>query len=258
VARARGGGEVIIAASVAAVAGAVTITIVSSHRGGPAARDPWADPVPSSEPAGPTVTVTGTGMDNADRETLRSFVGVFDKATRSPNVKMEAGDRALVKGFVSVFDRILDSGQPAPVRARDGEPTTAAGWLELAKTQPPGDAVASIRRALALNPGWSDAQSALCVALTATWDDGALDVCDAALAQRDDLALHAARGAARLHAGQAAAALADLDKVVAADPDPKWRRLRAHARKAVGDEAGAKRDLADACSLGDSLACHPK
>src|SRR5262249_12098242 len=150
----------------------------------------------------------------------------------------DAGDRALVKGFVTVFDKLLDKADPGTPREASpspppaaAEPTTVAGWLKLAGTQSTSDAVASIRRALAIEPASADAHAALCVALAATWDDGAIGACDLAIALRDELALHAARGAARLHAGQAQAALADLDLVVAGDRDPKWKRLRARAKQ---------------------------
>jgi hypothetical protein len=53
-------------------------------------------------------------------------------------------------------------------------------------------------------------------------------------------------------------AIADLDAVVAADPAPKWRRLRARARAAAGDEAGAQKDLENACQMGDAVACQQK
>jgi predicted Zn-dependent protease len=135
-------------------------------------------------------------------------------------------------------------------------PTTATGWLELASSQPPKDALASIRHALVLAPDWSNAQAALCAALAANHDEGATEACNVAIARRpSDVALLAARGAARLEAGHATEALADLDRLVAADPDPRWRRLRAKARTAAGDPKGAKRDLDQGCQLGDAIAC---
>ena len=50
----------------------------------------------------------------------------------------------------------------------------------------------------------------------------------------------------------------DYPKLVGADPDPKWRRLRARARDAAGDHVGAQQDLDHACELGDADACQPK
>jgi hypothetical protein len=251
--------KLIVGGSAVAVIAAVAIAVTLRGHGQPA-RDPWADPVPSDDlPAQPTVTVKQSGT--VDIDTARSVAGLFDRAASSPGMKMDPGDRALVKGFVTVFDKLLDHAEPAAPRAPSpstpptAEPTTVAGWLELAGTQSTSDAVASIRRALVIDPASADAHAALCAALAATWDDTAIAACDVAIALRDGVMLHAARGAARLHAGQAQAAVADLDLVIAGDRDPKWRRLRARAKQALGDKAGADRDLADACWAGDTLAC---
>jgi tetratricopeptide (TPR) repeat protein len=194
--------------------------------------DPWAS---SASPAArPTVSQAATTARIDDR------------------------DRELMHDFVSVFARALDErGGSAPPPSPGGPtPTTARGWLDLAATQQPADAVASVRHALQLSPDWLDAQLALCVALAAAKDDGALGACDVALRRKpNDPAMLAARGAAYLHAGKPAEAIADLDRVIAVDPDPRWRRLRAHARTAAGDGSGAAHDLASACQLGDAEAC---
>jgi tetratricopeptide (TPR) repeat protein len=173
---------------------------------------------------------------------------------------MDPQDRALANGIVNLFGRALDRmPDHTPPAKYVTPPTTASGWLELAATQPPAEAVASIRQALALSPTWLDAQMALCAALAATKDRGALAACEVALRRKpDDVALLAAHGAALLEAGDAKAALVELDRVVAADPDPKWRRLRARARTAAGDSAGAQQDLQNACQLGDAAACSDK
>jgi predicted Zn-dependent protease len=173
--------------------------------------------------------------------------------------KLAPEDRALANGIVNIFgqalEKIPDKNPPKYTTA----PTTASGWLELAATQPPAEAVHSIRQALALSPSWLDAQIALCAALAASKDAGAIAACEVALRRKpDDVALLAAHGAALLYAGDAKAALVDLDRVVAADPDPKWRRLRARARSASGDTAGAQKDLEHACQLGDAAACNEK
>jgi protein kinase-like protein len=177
-----------------------------------------------------------------------------------PASAMAPSDRALLGSFITLFGKALDARDANPRPARTGlAPTTATGWLELAADQSPPDAVASIRHALTLQPGWPKAQSALCVALAAAHDPGAVPACDTALRSRpDEIPVLGARAAARLDTGDpadAAAALADLDRVVAADPDPLWRRLRARARELTGDHAGAQRDLTNACELGDAAAC---
>jgi hypothetical protein len=170
---------------------------------------------------------------------------------------MKPEDRKVLGDFISVFDKAITSKSGStPPPSRHDRPTTASGWLELAATQPPAEAVKSIREALALSPTWLDAQMALCAALAAAKDTGAIGACNVALQRRpEDVALLAARGAAHLEAGDAKAALIDLDKLVAKDPDPTWRRLRARARASAGDEVGAKKDLEHACQLGDAAAC---
>ena len=171
--------------------------------------------------------------------------------------RLDERDRELLSGMVSLIDKAVTNAG-GPTAPAGPTPTTAAGWLRLAATQPPAEAVASIRRALALSPSWVDAQVALCAALAGAHDAGAIAACDVALARRPgDPSLHAARGAALLRAGEAARALVDLDLAVRGDPDPKWRRLRARAREATGDHDGAARDLAHACQLGDAAACTP-
>jgi predicted Zn-dependent protease len=182
-------------------------------------------------------------------------VKTFDVQTSS----MDPQDRALVGGFINLFDRALDQSAGSTKPPPTGTPTTAQGWLELAARQPPAEAVASIRQALALSPTWLDAQMALCATLAVAKDAGAVAACDVVLRRKpDDVAMLAAHGAALLQAGDARRALVDLDRVVAADPDPKWRRLRARARAAAGDTAGAQQDLDHACQLGDAVACNEK
>ena len=213
---------VVGAAGIAAGA-AITYALI------PDRADPWAGS--SSAPA-PAVTATTTTSHIDDR------------------------DRELMHDFVSVFGRALDERAGTPPAPSGPTPTTARGWLDLAATQQPADAVASIRHALQLSPDWLDAQLALCASLVAAKDDGAIGACNVALRRKpNDPTMLGARGAAYLQAGKPADAIADLDRVIAVDPDPRWRRLRAHAKTATGDRAGAAHDLASACQLGDAPAC---
>ena len=193
--------------------------------------DPWA----VKTTAAPTATVTSSVSDS-DKALVRDFMGLFSKALDTTNSK------------------------PAPSSGTGGRtPTTATGWVELARTQEPKDAVVSLRHALTLSPDWPDAQDALCLALAATQDEGAIEVCTKSVKRSPrDVGLHAARAAALINANRHAEALADLDAVVAADPAPKWRRARASARAKAGDDAGAQKDLAHACELGDAVACQLK
>jgi tetratricopeptide (TPR) repeat protein len=243
----------------AAVLGVVLVAALVRFvsKDSPAGPDPWGPPpgpVTSSEPMNVKLV-----PDEGDRKLMRDFVGVFGKAIAAKNNGSGQLDPALAGDIVGLFGEALDrvdahdGKKPAP----SGEPTTASGWLELAATQQPAEAVASVRHALALNPTWLDAQVALCIELAAAKDDGAVEACETALRRKpDDTVLLGARGAAHLHAGDTAAALVDLDRAVAADPDPRWRRLRAHARTAAGDHAGAKKDLDAACQLGNAASCH--
>jgi tetratricopeptide (TPR) repeat protein len=206
------------------IAGAgVTYALIPDHS------DPWA----KSPPPAPDVTVKTTSpIDDRDRE--------------------------LAHDFISLFGRALDAkdGASTPPPVPGVTPTTARGWVDLAATQEPAQAAASARHALALSPDWTDAQIVLCATLAAAKDDGALGACEVALRKKpNDPTLLAARGVANLHANHPADAIADLDRVIAVDPDPKWRRLRAHAKTAAGDGSGAAHDLASACQLGDAPAC---
>ena len=221
----------LVAAGGIIVGAGITFLVVPDHSPDPWAGSPPTGPGPTS--TGPTVTTTTTSsIDDRDRE--------------------------LAHDMISLFGRALDSrdGATTTPPSPGQTPTTARGWLELAATQQPVQAVASVRHALALSPDWADAQIALCAALAAAEDDGALGACDVALHRKpNDPVVLAARGIAHLHAGKPADAIADLDRVIAVDPDPKWRRLRAHARTAAGDGSGAAHDLASACQLGDAQAC---
>lgn len=191
-----------------------------------------------------------------------TYALIPDRAdTRAPDPAPSTratGDREMLSGFMSIFDRALDQrAVPGPTAAPTGPtPTTARGWLELAGTQEPAQAVASVRRALALSPEWLEAQVALCVTLAGAHDDGAIGACTVALKRRPtEPSALAARGTAYLRAKQPAEAIADLDRLIAVDPDPKWRLVRARAKTAAGDARGAARDLAAACDLGDATAC---
>lgn len=192
---------------------------------------------PSSDPfavlATPrTTTRVETHLDDKDRELVHDVVGVFGK-------------------FIDVAAKDNGEHRVGP----DGNPITANGWLRKANAQKGAAAVASVRKALELEPGNVDARFALCLELASVDDPEAVAACDTSLLHRDDVMAHAARGKALIKAGNPKAALADLDLVVSRDRDVRWKRLRASARKAAGDAVGAKRDLDDACKGGDAKAC---
>ena len=78
----------------------------------------------------------------------------------------------LARDLLDVLGRALDQGEKNPA-ATFATPTTAQGWLDLAKTQPPADAVVSVRQALDLQPGWRAAEQQLCALLVVLGDPGA-------------------------------------------------------------------------------------
>jgi len=215
----------IIGATIVGVAGVFAFAWYQNQK-----TDPWK--VKST--AAPTTTTTTSSINDSDKALVRDFMGLFSKA--------------------------LDTtSKSAPSSGGGSTPTTATGWLELAKTQEPAEAVGSLRHALTLSPEWPEAQDLLCVTLAATKDEGAIEVCAKSIKRAPaNTTLRAARGVALVNADRQVEALADLDAVVAADPAPKWRRLRAAARSAAGDEAGAQKDLEHACQLGDAVACQAK
>jgi hypothetical protein len=79
---------------------------------------------------------------------------------------------ALARDMLHLFGRALDLGEKQP-GSLTPTPTTAQGWLELAKTQPPADALVSVRQALELQPGWRAAEEQLCALLTLLGDPAA-------------------------------------------------------------------------------------
>jgi hypothetical protein len=176
--------------------------------------------------------------------------------TTTTTTPISESDKQLVRGMMGLFDKALDASGRTSATPTGSAPTTAKGWLELAKTQEPTAALKSIRHALVIEPDWVEAQDALCVALAASKDATALEVCAKSIVRSPSaVPLRAARATALIHANRGAEAIADLDAVITADPSPQWRRLRATARSAAGDDAGARKDLADACRLGDTVAC---
>jgi tetratricopeptide (TPR) repeat protein len=210
--------------------------------------DPWAiktSPTGASAPAAapePERAPTRAELERErDRELARGFLTLFGSAMAN------ARDRGA---------ETTTASNSAPSKAPSGPPSTARGWLDVAATQAPAQAVTSIRKALELNPTWPEAQAALCGALLDLRDDGALGACEAALQSRPgDTKLHGARGTAYLRAGKSAQAIDDLTVAIAGDPSPVWRRLRADAKAASGDAAGATRDREMACQQGDAIAC---
>ena len=135
-------------------------------------------------------------------------------------------------------------------------PTQVMAWLDLSLTQPPQEALASVRRALELAPELPRGHQRLCNVLVMLQDAGALAACDRAVALApDDAATLAHRGVARYLAGDDPGALADLDRAIALDPDDGEAHVnRAMVRTHAG-VPGAREDLQRACRLDVREAC---
>ena len=77
-------------------------------------------------------------------------------------------------------------------------PASAEGWLARARSQTATESIASVRRALALEPTNAAAEAELCYGLVATSDPGALAACETALARApQNHRLQVAHGRAR-------------------------------------------------------------
>jgi tetratricopeptide (TPR) repeat protein len=247
----------LVAIAALAIAGAVVRYTVADHVD---PGDTW-----SYEPAvrKPALKILPTENDKA---VMRDFVSLFGRAMSMPEQdpnkphKLTDGDRAMARDFISLFGEMMsssDASTPSPTAAA-GEPSTAEDWLELAKSKmdQPETAIAATERALVLAPHWLDAEMMLCGLEASSKDPRALDSCEAVTARKpQDLTLLAFRSVARANAGKFTEALADADRVVAGDPDPKYRHLRGKLRKEAGDHAGARADFEAACKLGYARAC---
>jgi len=76
--------------------------------------------------------------------------------------------------MIDLMGRALDLGEQQPAGAPPTPtPRTAQGWLELSRIQAPQDALASVRRALDLQPDWRAAEERLCALLTDLADPAA-------------------------------------------------------------------------------------
>ncbi|HVK75663.1 MAG TPA: protein kinase [Kofleriaceae bacterium] len=193
--------------------------------GAPGAEAPPPAPAPAAAPAAPA-----SGASNAE-------------------------GLAVAREMIDLFGIVVERG--AAAGPSDGpRPATATGWLTLARSQPPREAVASVRQALALQPTWGAAQLELCRLLVDLADPGAGAACDAAVRLRpDDPAARGLRAIELGRAGEHARAIAELTKVIAVDGDVRWRVARGRLHARAGDHAAAATDLARACQLGEASAC---
>ncbi|MBL8627557.1 MAG: serine/threonine protein kinase [Myxococcales bacterium] len=174
--------------------------------------------------------------------------------TTRPATRVEVGsaeDVALARGIVGLFGKVADAAV-----AQNATPTTARGWFERSRREPPTDAVFSLRRALELEPAWPEAAHDLCLRLLQLHATDAGAACDRALALAPtDVETRGMRGAARLIAGDYPGAIADLTQVIRADDGPVWRVGRGKAYRKLGKAAEARADFRRACAQGDRDAC---
>lgn len=174
--------------------------------------------------------------------------------TTRPTTRVEVGsadDVALAKGIVGLFGKVADAAV-----AQNATPTTARGWFERSRREPPTDAVYSLRHALELEPDWPEAAHDLCLRLLQLHAADAGAACDRALALAPtDVETRGMRGAARLIAGDYPGAIADLTQVIRADDGPVWRVGRGKAYRKLGKHVEARADFRRACAQGDRDAC---
>ncbi len=174
--------------------------------------------------------------------------------TTRPAARVEVGsaeDVALARGIVGLFGKVADAAV-----AQNATPTTARGWFERSRREPPTDAVVSLRRALELEPAWPEAAHDLCLRLLQLHAADAGAACERALALAPtDAETRGMRGAARLIAGDYPGAIADLTQVIAVADGPVWRVGRGKAYRKLGKAAEARADFRRACAQGDRDAC---
>jgi hypothetical protein len=158
------------------------------------------------------------------------------------------------------IDRVQDdTSNRATVRLPPGTtaPTTATGWLQLAKTQTSSAAVSSIRQALELQPSWPEAQDQMCIALTDAEMPGGSAACDFSVRNHpDDWTWVGRRGIGQFNDAMYAAAIRDLDAVINHDDAANWRMARGAALEKRGRVADAKQDFAWACEHGVAQGCN--
>ncbi len=142
------------------------------------------------------------------------------------------------------------------VRAR---PNHAEAWVDLSMVQPAADeALASLDRALQLDPSMRRAYTRRCTVLARSERPEAVDACTRAMeAAPDDPWMQMQRGLAHYHAGDDEAALVDIDAALERRPrDPVMLVNRYFVLAHAGRAAEARADLRLACDLGHEPACN--
>ena len=197
-----------------------------------------------------------------NRGILRHRLGRVREAYRDLVAAMQADpdDLQAAKELASVYEKTGQRASVLPLLEHITRlaPSDPENWLNLAVVQlDPKQAIASIRRALSLNPASRRGLRMLCTEMTARHDPEAIAACDRAMARLGDQhALRMHRGLAWFHAGDDKRALGDIDQAVAMLPKDAQYRINRHlVRSHAGDAKGAGDDLRAACRLGHEAAC---
>lgn len=171
---------------------------------------------------------------------------------------IDPGDVEALSELAQIYERAGRRGDARPLlervlRARPGD---ADLWIDLSLTQPLDEALASVRRALAIAPGSARALGRLCAVQAQRQDPAAVEACSRALAAAPgdpDHLMH--RGLARYHGGDGDAALVDMDRAVELAPRRATFRTNRYLVRRHAGHPGALEDLRAGCELGSSEAC---
>ena len=163
--------------------------------------------------------------------------------------------------LAQIYERTGHRMQARPLLERvvRAQPTNAEAWVDLSMVQPdPTEALASLDRALQLNPSMRRAYKRRCTVLARSERPEAVDACTRAMeAAPDDPWMQMQRGLAHYHGGDDEAALVDIDAALERRPrDPVMLVNRYFVLEHAGRTAEARADLRVACDLGHEPACN--
>lgn len=174
-------------------------------------------------------------------------------------VALSSEDQAAIVELAQVYRHAgrLASARPLFEQLVRLAPAQAESWLALAALQEPPEALASVRRALELDPVSMRGYHELCILLSGAGKPEADPACSRALALLPrSPALWMARAQVRVRAGSYEQALADMTQAIRLDPEnPRYYMNRYLANSRAGHAKAAQADLEVACRLGQRTAC---
>ncbi len=150
-----------------------------------------------------------------------------------------------------------DDARPLLERIVRLRPDSVTGWLDLSLVQPTPEAIASIKHALAVEPGSPRGRVRYCTVLAESGAKEAVEACAEAvkLAPSDPWAWMG-RGLARYQLANDKRGLDDVDRALALSPDNAQFYINRYIlRSHAGMRAEATADLKKACALGKREAC---